>query len=56
MKSTVFWDVTPYNLVKVYERIGGTNYHLKDRKLRQAINHQEPSIKLLVALHNSLQS
>jgi hypothetical protein len=39
MESTIYWDVTPCSLIKVYWRFRATYYnHLQGRKLRQASN------------------
>lgn len=33
MKTTVIWDMTPYSLIHVYLRFGGTRLHLEDMKI-----------------------
>jgi hypothetical protein len=39
MKSTIFWDITPCNPLKVNQRFGGTYHlHLQGRRISQARN------------------
>jgi hypothetical protein len=40
MKFTVFWDVTPYNLVKIYRRFEGTSsFHLQGIWVIETLTH-----------------
>jgi hypothetical protein len=42
MKSTIFWDITPCNPLKVNRRFGGTYcLHLQGRKISRARNQLE---------------
>jgi hypothetical protein len=46
MKSSVFWDITPCNAVKVNHRFGGRyRLHLKGLKVSQARNQHEVGSK-----------
>jgi hypothetical protein len=36
MKSAIFWDITPYNPLKVSQRLGGTyRLHLQGRRITE---------------------
>jgi hypothetical protein len=42
MKSSIFWDITPYSPLKVNQRFGGTcRLHLQDRRISLARNYRE---------------
>jgi hypothetical protein len=46
MKSTIFWDITPWGPLKVYRRFGGTRHlHFQGRKISQAGNQLEAGSK-----------
>jgi hypothetical protein len=41
LKSYIFWEIMPYNPLKVKRRFGGTRpFHLQDGKKSQSRNHQ----------------
>jgi hypothetical protein len=42
MKSSTFWDITPYSLMKVNRRFGGKySLHFQSRKVSQIVNHDK---------------
>jgi hypothetical protein len=42
MKTTIFWDITPYSPLKVNRRFGGIyRLHLQGRRISQARNQRE---------------
>jgi hypothetical protein len=46
MKSSIFWDITPYSPLKVNRRLGGTcRLHLQGRRINQARNKREADSK-----------
>jgi hypothetical protein len=46
MKSSVFWDITPYSLLKINQHLRGICYlYLQGRRIRQARSHCEAGRK-----------
>jgi hypothetical protein len=42
MESSIFWDITPCNPVRVCRRLGGKNsFHLEGQRVSQARNQHE---------------
>jgi hypothetical protein len=42
IKTTIFWDITPFSPLKVNRRFGGTNrLHLQGRRINRARNQRE---------------
>jgi hypothetical protein len=53
MKASILRDITPCNLVKVDQRLGGIcRLHLQDRRVSQAGNNHEAG-PLLVDFHRT---
>jgi hypothetical protein len=47
MKSSTFWDITPFNPLKVNRRFGEkSRLHLEGRRISQARNQREAGSKL----------
>jgi hypothetical protein len=52
MKSSIFWDITPYSPLKVNRRFGVTGcLHLQGRRINQAINQREADFSVYYLLH-----
>jgi hypothetical protein len=52
MKSSVFWDITPFSPLKVNRRFGGTRrLHVQGRRISQARNQRKAGGKALNGLH-----
>jgi hypothetical protein len=46
LESSIFWDITPCNPLKVNRRFGGTCLlHLRDRKITQAEIYFPPALR-----------
>jgi hypothetical protein len=51
MKSTIFWDVVPLNLVEVYRRFRGPYFHLQGQKIsKEASSKQQAAYSLTLKI------